>query len=410
VGVKEDTVSITQDIQKRVAAIEIEMNAIIKERADVIHGALVARVGQLHLLMLGPGGSGKSFLVRELVSHISGAAHFETALDETTDPGQVFGPPDIKAMVEQGKTRRVTDGMLPEATDAFVDEIFNGNSPVLHSLMPMMNERIFHNNGMPSQVPLRSLYAGSNKLNADADLAAFFDRLHLRYTVGYVKSRQNQMDMVTEAISRMAQVGRGTITSLATSPTQVSVEELDIAHKEALALNMDDEVLGAFFDLHDALDTDGGIVISPRRIVEGTVAVLANAWVRNHEDVQIGDLDILAHMWWTLQDQAPKAQEIILGVANPSAKVALDLMSELDKIQSELENSTGLDDTHRMRLGVEAARNTQQLIKEAQEHLAPATAGGADTSLLTEVINRAEAFKNHVSQDVFGLDQSAAGN
>ena len=220
--------------------------------------------------------------------------HFETSLDETKDPGEVFGPHDIKAMVDQGRTQRVTEGMLPEATDAFVDEIFNGNSPTLHSLQPIMNERIFHN-PKPVPVPLRSLYAGTNKLlDSDPDLAPFFDRLHLRYEVDYVTSRRNQSDMVTEAIARMQQVGRGAITSLAVAPTRINVDELDVAHHEALALSVADDVFGTFLDLRDGLRTEGGIVISDRRMVEGMAAVKANAWVRGHDQVQMIDLDVLA--------------------------------------------------------------------------------------------------------------------
>lgn len=273
---------ISTDIQGRVQQIITEQQQVIQQRSDVIHGYWVARVAQQHLLMLGPGGTGKSFLVRDAVSHIEGANLFEVALDETTDPGQVFGPPDIPAMVKDGKNRRVVTNMLPEATDAFVDEIFNGNSPVLHSLMPIMNERIFHNNGMPSDVPLRTLTAGTNKLNADADLAAFFDRLHIRFVVDYLDSRTAQVDMIGAAIARMSVLGRGTGTSLATTKTMVSIDELDQAHQESLSLSVEDTVMDLFLDL--AAELRGkGVIISDRRKVEGMAAVLANAWVRGHE-------------------------------------------------------------------------------------------------------------------------------
>jgi MoxR-like ATPase len=396
--------NISKDIQQRVAASISEQNAIIRERIDVIHGLWVARVGQLHTCQLGPGGTGKSMLVRDLTSHIEGAKYFETALDETTDPGQVFGPPDIKAMVEQGKTRRVTTGMLPEATDAFVDEIFNGNSPTLHSLMPVMNERIFHNNGVPTDAPLRSLHSGTNKLNADADLAAFFDRLHLRFTVDYVRSRANRADMVAMAVSRMAIAGRGTVTSVGTGITKVTLDELDIAHKEALALDVPDVVLDTFLDLREELEGNG-IRVSDRRMNEGMVAVLANAWVRGHETVTVGDLDVLAHAWWILQDQQAQARSIVLSITNPGEKKALDLLDDLDKIKKELDdaNKSGLDETHKRRLAVEAVRNTDKLLAEASEVLTKAQAAGTDTSRLTEVVDRSKQFKIHIGVEYFGV-------
>jgi MoxR-like ATPase len=395
-------VTISTDIQKRVAAIMDEQNVIIKERQDVIHGSWVARIGQLHLNMLGPGGTGKSFLVRDLVRHIEDAVYFETALDETTDPGQVFGPPDIKAMVEDGKTRRVITGMLPEATDAFVDEIFNGNSPTMHSLMPAMNERIFHNNGIPMNIPLRCLYSGTNKLNADADLAAFWDRLHLRYEVGYIQGRDSKADMVGQAIARMVVAGRGTVTSIAENPTLVTIAELDQAHAEALSLDVSDAVMNTFLDLQDEL-RGKGIQISDRRAVEGMVAVLANAWVRGHEDVQVGDLDILSAMWWTLRDQAQEARKVILEITNPGEKAALELLDRLDALKGELGKAEKLDDVHKRRAGVEAVKNADKLLSEAGDHLKKAKDAGTNTTRLDDVVGRAEAFKIKVGEDIFGI-------
>lgn len=396
---------ITKDIQQRVSQIITEMETVIKSRSDVIHGYWVARVANLHLLMLGPGGTGKSFLVRDAVSHIEGAKLFEVALDETTDPGQVFGPPDIPAMVKQGKQRRVVDSMLPEATDAFVDEIFNGNSPVLHSLMPIMNERIFHNNGMPSKVPLRMLCAGTNKINADADLAAFFDRLHIRYVVDYLDSRTDQADMVSAAIARMSVLGRGVGTSLATTKTMVTLDELDIAHKEALSLSVPDAIMDLFLDLRAELRNEQ-IIVSDRRMVEGMAAVLANAWIRGHEEVRAADLDILANMWWVVQDQIPKVRQIVLNVANPGEKAALDLLKQFREVEATVTQAQAnrIDDARLRRVGIEAIRNTDALIKEASEELRKAKGAGANTARLDDLIDRVRRLKVQIGKDIFNID------
>lgn len=403
--------TISTNIQQRVQTIIAEQNTVIKARRDVIHGYWVARVAQQHLLMLGPGGTGKSFQVRDAVSHITDAKLFEVALDETTDPGQVFGPPDIPAMVKDGKQRRVTTSMLPEATDAFIDEIFNGNSPVLHSLMPAMNERIFHNNGMPSNIPLRTLCAGTNKLNADADLAAFFDRLHLRYVVNYLDSRTDQIDMVSAAIARMAVLGRGTGTSLATDKTMVTLDELDIAHQESLSLDMDDAVMDLYFDLTDQLKKEG-ILVSDRRIVEGMAAVLANAWVRGHEQVRSVDLDILANMWWLVQDQISTVRQVVLSAANPGEKAALDLAKDFREIEATLNQaqSTNQDAERLRRVGVEVIRNADRLLHDADDHMKKALASGAEVGKLVELVERVSAFKRRVGSEVFGLTPENTAN
>lgn len=402
---------ITADIQQRVQAIIDEQNQVIKSRSDVVEGIWVARVAQQHLLMLGPGGTGKSFLVRDMVSHIKEATLFEVALDETTDPGQVFGPPDIPAMVKDGKNRRVTTSMLPEATDAFVDEIFNGNSPVLHSLMPIMNERIFHNNGMPSDVPLRSLYAGTNKLNADADLSAFFDRLHLRYEVGYIKSRTDQSDMISEAVARMSVLGRGTGTNLSATKTMVSLAELDQAHAEALSLSVPDGVMELFLDLSDELKAKG-ITISDRRKVEGMIAVLANAWIRGHEDVMAGDLDILANMWWTLLDQRDEARQVVLAVANPGEKAAIDLTKEFRKIEESLATTqnSGADPERLRRVGVEVIRDSDKLMRELDGHIQKTQSAGGNLTKLRDLESRVLEFKKRVGVEIFNISPDTITN
>lgn len=403
------TTKITQDINTRVNAIIDEMNTLIKERADVIHGVWVGRIAQEHLLMLGPGGTGKSFLARTTADHIDGSKYFEAAFDETTDPSQVFGPPDIKAMVEDGKTRRVVTNMLPEATDAFLDEFFNANGPLLHTVMPALNERVFHNNGIPSGIPLRQALMGTNKLNADADQAALWDRVHMRYVVDYVAQRKNLADLVSDAVARMAIVGRGTTTNLNASKTLVTLDELDQAHKEALALDVPEVVFDTFFDIKDELRGAAQIEVSDRRVVEGMAAVLSNAWVRNHDEVKVADLDILANMWWTVQEQAPKARAVILGVTNPGEKAALDLLDELDKLKKEISDTerADMDDSHKKRVGVEVVKNADKLLREANDHLVKARAAGASTTRIEECIGKADAFKMEVGKSIFGIDPAA---
>lgn len=406
--------TIDASINARVNLIIDEQNLLIKERHDVVRGLWIGAVAQEHVLMLGPGGTGKSFVARDMASHIDGSTYFEVAVDETTDPSQVFGPPDIKAMVEDGKTRRVPTGMLPEATHAFIDEFFNANGPLLHSMMPALNERVFHNNGQPSAIPLRMCIAGTNKLNADADQAALWDRIHMRYVVDYISDRQAQADMVGEAITRMATLGRGVGTSLAgATKTLVTIDELDQAHREALSLDVPDAVLDVFFDIRDELRHGSAkIQISDRRAVEGMAAVMANAWLNNHTSVTVGDLDVLASMWWTVQDQMSVARTVILAQTNPGEKAALDLLDGLDELKKEVKqaNDSDMDPARKKRVGVSSVKSADKLLGEAKAHLAKAQSAGTSTSRLEQVIKQAEGFKVEVGTAIFGLNPDEMKN
>src|SRR6185369_4620187 len=80
----------------------------------------------------------------------------------------------------EGSYLRRTEAMLPEAEIAFLDEIFKSNSAILNSLLTLLNERRFANGANVVQVPLMSLFAASNEVPNDENLAAVFDRFLIR--------------------------------------------------------------------------------------------------------------------------------------------------------------------------------------------------------------------------------------
>lgn len=102
--------------------IEIEINNLFVERDGVIKDLIRALTVGHHMLLLGPPGTAKSKLAREICSRIDGGHFFEWLLNRTSDPAEILGPYSIKAM-EQDKFLRKVKGKLPEAHIAFIDEI-----------------------------------------------------------------------------------------------------------------------------------------------------------------------------------------------------------------------------------------------------------------------------------------------
>ena len=101
----------------------------------------VALVAGENLFLLGPPGTAKSALVQELGRRLHGRT-FEYLLTRFTEPGEVFGPFDIRRLRE-GELVTNTEGMLPEADLVFLDELLNANSAILNSLLTVLNERTF---------------------------------------------------------------------------------------------------------------------------------------------------------------------------------------------------------------------------------------------------------------------------
>ena len=146
-------------------AIESELNAIYFEREEVIRGLLIGLLTRQHVLLLGPPGTAKSMLANDICSRIGGR-YFHWLLARTSTPEELFGPISLKAL-EADSYRRVTTGKLPEANIAFVDEIFKCNSAVLNSMLSVLNERLFFNDGAPVEVPLQMAVGASNELPED---------------------------------------------------------------------------------------------------------------------------------------------------------------------------------------------------------------------------------------------------
>jgi MoxR-like ATPase len=139
--------------------------------------ALSAVAGQ-HLLVIGPPGTAKSEAVRRFARVLEGA-YFEYLLGRFTEPSEIFGPVDFRRLKEGFVETDVT-GMLPEAEIAFLDEVFQGSTAILNTLLGILNERVFRRGHTMVRCPLRVCVGASNALPADESLAAFADRFLLR--------------------------------------------------------------------------------------------------------------------------------------------------------------------------------------------------------------------------------------
>src|SRR3954467_12554207 len=138
---------------------------------------LVAAVAQEPLLIVGPPGTAKSDLVLKFKDALGMGEgdYFEYMLTRFTEPGEIVGPIDISKLRE-GRYIRREQGKLPTARLAFLDEIFKSNSAILNILLTIINERKFYQDGVPQPVRLQILFAATNEVPEQAELAALRDR------------------------------------------------------------------------------------------------------------------------------------------------------------------------------------------------------------------------------------------
>ena len=286
-----------------------DLNARFPERREVIDGALCAVLAGEHVLLLGPPGTAKSALVRAIAQSFGGS-YFERLLTRFSTPEEIFGPVSLKAL-EQDRYARVVAGKLPEAQFAFVDEVFKANSAILNSLLTAMNERLFHNDGAPVQMPLVSLFGASNELPDGKELEALFDRFLLRFDVQYLR----------RAASFRAVVTGPEPSATLTFPFQA----LRDAQAAAAAVSVTDATVDALLAIRDACTAEG-IVASDRRWKKSLRVVQAHAFLAGESATTPEDLLVLVDALWREPKERAKVARLVGELADPVSARAAEIL------------------------------------------------------------------------------------
>jgi MoxR-like ATPase len=257
------------------------------EIVDLMGVALVA--GE-NLFLLGPPGTAKSALVFELGRRLRGPV-FEYLLTRFTEPNELFGPFDIRRLRE-GELVTNTEGMLPEASLVFLDELLNSNSAILNSLLMALNERVFRRGREKRDMPTLIVVGASNRLPEDEALGALFDRFLLRVTCDNVPA-----DRLTEVLDR------GWALDLGLDQTEAGVDVDDVRRLHGALGTVDlAELRRPIADLVIRL-RHAGLAVSDRRAVKLQRLVAASALLCGRQRAIASDLWVFRYIWDTVEQQ-----------------------------------------------------------------------------------------------------------
>jgi MoxR-like ATPase len=308
-------------LRERFAAARRDLSAALIERDQEVDLALTALLAGEHLLLVGPPGCAKSPLLDSLLRFVDGRK-FSILLTKFTTPEEVAGPLSLAALKE-GRYRRITAGRLPEAHLAFLDEVFKASSAILNTLLRLLNEGTFEDDGAIVPVPLRLCLAASNEWPAPEtgqELAAILDRFLFRRAVRPIATAAGRERLLwgDDPDPRPS--------------TPITPAELDAARAEARATPWSAAAREALTAILAELAREG-VAPGDRRKKKAVAAARAYAYLGGAERVEPEHLEVRAAVLWDDPIEQPEtAARIIARVANPAGMRVHGLLLEVESI------------------------------------------------------------------------------
>lgn len=332
-------------------------SGLYEKETAVKLGLLTALAGE-SMFMLGAPGCAKSMITRRIkeafkADNKDGVKYFETLLNQFTTPEEVFGNISLKALNgelpdENGNKkeeyRRLTEGMLPEADIAFLDEIWKASPAILNTLLTIVNERKFHNGSKVMNVPLKALFAASNELPAKGKgLEALYDRFIFRLPVDFIKNEDDFFEMIdqpaheefklndeekkllisnTELKEWSKEIDKVTL-------SEVSKQVISAIRKEMTLLNDamsdEDKKNGELFEVGD------------RRWKKIAHILKTSAFLNDRNEVDLMDCSLIENCIWGTEKQQKQAKEIVEKCLKENG---IPCDSAIEDIQEQIEEFT----------------------------------------------------------------------
>lgn len=326
-------------LHEKAMALRAELNERAFERTEVIDGALIALFARLNAFFLGKPGTGKSYIVRLLCNAIEQSNYFEFLLMRGTKLEELFGPLRLsKLQTDQYVYNTVN--RLPEATIAFLDEIWKSSSAILNSLLMALNEHKFVNDGISVDIPLQSCFSASNELPEDSSLDALYDRFHLRYEVGYIADSGTFKEYIKSKILHLCgkqTAGEKKVSKQLsqTEPIQniLTLDELQEIQNQVLDVDCSnvDEILSGLREKF----MQAGLEYSDRRWGTAIQVLMAAAWLAGRQKVEFEDAEKLEAIFWDRPEQKREVRKIVLSFANPDLQAALAILDDAQSVTTQ---------------------------------------------------------------------------
>lgn len=317
---------------KRINAIKYSLKEDFIDRDIAIDLLVLATVCHEHILFIGSPGTAKTQLVTRFTEMIDTSC-FHYLLTRFTEPSELFGPLDLEKF-QQGNYHIRTDGMLPEAQIAFLDEVFQGSSAILNTLLTLVNERVFYNGSQAQQSPLMTVVGASNLLPDDSWLQAFEDRFVLRLQINPVPDERLD-DLISQGWEfeqeRMENERLITEGEILHSAPSLKIENFVALYKQLTEVDIS-KIRQVYSTVIRELRAEG-IEVSDRRVIKGLKLIAGAALLRESDIAEVQDLWPINYFW-----SNPEETETARNIIQPRIEEAGGAVLAVNRSEDEIFN------------------------------------------------------------------------
>lgn len=346
-----ETEKTSENIHDRMEQLLAALNSGLYEKEEAVRLSLLTAVAGESMFLLGAPGCAKSMIARRIAKAFkpdgnNPVRYFEYLMNQFSTPEEIFGNLSIKALCGEGENhkeeqRRLTEGFLPTADIAFLDEIWKASPAILNSLLTIINERKFHNGSKVDDVPLKALFSASNELPAkDQGLEALYDRFILRLCTNFIQGEDSFFEMLEQPSSTEFEIPDDQKQILISNDElkawKTKIDGVSLSEEAKSVISAIRKELTARNEKLDETEKNSGeaFEVGDRRWKKIAHILKTSAFLNDRAEVDLMDCSLIEHCIWNTEAQQEKAREIVSKCIEENG---LDCDTAIEDIEEQIE-------------------------------------------------------------------------
>lgn len=320
-------------LKKRIQELLRLLSEGMHEREEIVAVSFLGALSGQNTFLYGPPGTAKSLISRRIACGFEEPSYFECLMNRFSTPEEVFGPVSIKELKEDRYVRK-SEGYLPKAEFAFLDEIWKSSPAILNALLTLINERRFRNGDQIEETPLKALIAASNETpDENQGLDALYDRFIVRLMVPPIAQSDHFNNLLdsppTEA--RVAVPPELVVKSAEWDSWRRDIQgSVRLSNATRTIIHL---IRNALHAQHETLK----VYVSDRRWQRAAMLMKAAAFFNGRSETNHSDALLLQHCLWTTNGNREAVAEIVTSAIQQSGFEGEADLAALDRAKDALD-------------------------------------------------------------------------